>query len=273
MVTYSLCLTHRNNVETLEASLTSILNQVDSNFEIIVVDSLSSDGSLDILKRLSLEGRIKLIVKKCSRGKGRQIAFENSTGKYVISNLDLDEIYQPRVKQLLEIYHNQCEGSVLLSVYDDTKNHRGFQNVTITPSKFANELGGWHDLQYGEDWEFWARAAKVHAYHWHVFPLIQSFNLHEERLGNLNKFRLRVIRYREAKRCGRPIFRGDEKRTTKQRLFEFFVSFTLPFYQNYRDSFNGTFDCYDETYRIYGPAKSHELGTRSLDRKETTRVE
>jgi len=35
------------------------------------------------------KGDIKLIVEKCSRGKGRQIAFKNSTGKYIIANLDI----------------------------------------------------------------------------------------------------------------------------------------------------------------------------------------
>src|SRR3989442_5116656 len=118
MVKYSVCMTHKNNSKTLEASLNSILGQIDGSFEVVVVDAESNDGSLEKLRRYSDEGRIKLIVNKCSRGRGRQIALENSSGEYVISNMDLDEIYRASLKDLLRFYHEKCEDLVVLSVYD-----------------------------------------------------------------------------------------------------------------------------------------------------------
>jgi glycosyltransferase involved in cell wall biosynthesis len=250
LVRYSICITNRNNAPTLDASLKSILAQNVQDSEVVVVDSRSTDGSLEILKRYSDEGKIRLIVKGCSRGKGREIAFENCRGDYVISNMDTDEVYAPRLNELLSFYHSNCEGSALLCVYDATKKNRGFQNITIAPAELARKLGGWHDLQYGEDWEFWARAAKAGAYAWYAFPLIETFNEHEERLTTSNKIRFRYIRYREAIRCGRRIFSESENRTIKQNLGLIFSSFMALFYVNFRDPFNRDFDCYAESYRL-----------------------
>jgi glycosyltransferase involved in cell wall biosynthesis len=242
-------MTHKNNSKTLEASLNSILGQIDGSFEVVVVDAESNDGSLEKLRRYSDEGRIKLIVNKCSRGRGRQIALENSSGEYVISNMDLDEIYRASLKDLLRFYHAKCEDLVVLSVYDAARYLRAFQNVTIAPASTAREIGGWHDLQYGEDWEFWARAAKVGRFAWTVFPLVDSLNYHEERSTNLNRLRLRIVQYREALRCGRQLFPEDERRSLNQKLFLLLASGLVPFYENYRDPFNKVFNCYDATYR------------------------
>lgn len=250
MPKYSICMTHRNNTNTIEPSLNSILAQTDEDFEVIVVDAKSTDGSLKKLRRYSEEGKIKLIVNKCSRGKGRQLAFEASSGQYIIANMDLDEIYRPRLRELLRLYHAKCEGSVLLAVYDATKELRGIQNVTIAPSTVAKEIGGWHDLQYSEDWEFWARAAKANKYAWAVLPLVESINLHEERSSIVNKVRFRIIRYREAMRCGRPVFNVNEVRTPKQRIFLLLVASILPFYESYQDPYNRVFDSYGKSYRI-----------------------
>jgi glycosyltransferase involved in cell wall biosynthesis len=250
MVKYSVCLTHKNNLNTVDASLTSILAQIDENFEVVVVDAESTDGSLERLRRYQEEGRIKLIVRKCSRGIGRQVAFEGSSGEYIIANMDLDEIYRIGLRNLLKFYHSKCEGLAVLSVYDAARNLRGFQNVTVVRAETAREIGGWHDLQYGEDWEFWARAAKVKRYGWVVFPLVDKLNYHEERSTNLNKMRLRFMRYREAARCGRPVLREEEYKSISQRFFALLASVQAPFYETYRDPFNKVFDCYDESYRI-----------------------
>jgi glycosyltransferase involved in cell wall biosynthesis len=250
MTTYSICMTTKNAAATLDASLKSILSQGILDYEVIIVDSESTDGSLQILRKYENEGKIKLIIKKCSRGKGREIAFENSSGEYIIANLDSDEIYSPHLNGLIDFYHAKCENMVLLNVYDATPERRWIQNVTITTRGKAKHLGGWHDLQYGEDWEFWARAAKAGSYAWHVFPLVERFNKHSERLTTSNRLRYRYIRYREAKRCGRPMFRASEPRSGKQKLFEILVSITTPFYENYRDVFNSSFNCYAEKYRV-----------------------
>src|SRR5438445_3448665 len=110
---YSICVTNYNNVLTLRQSVESILNQIDSRFEIVVVDNKSTDGSQLVLREYSNRGKLKLVRARCSRGKGRQIAFENSIGNYVISNLDFDDVFQPRLDELLNKYHATCKETLL----------------------------------------------------------------------------------------------------------------------------------------------------------------
>jgi glycosyltransferase involved in cell wall biosynthesis len=250
IVKYSICITHKNNAGTLEASLDSVLSQIDEDFEVIVVDAQSTDGSLEKLKGYSERGKIKLIVAECSRGKGREIALENSTGEYVISNIDMDEVYRPRLGELLVFYHVKCEGRVLLAVHDAARDMVGFQNVTITSRTTAIALGGWHDLQYGEDWEFWARAAKKGEFSWTAFPLITTVNYHVERMTGPTMARYRFVRYRDSIRAGRRVFSPDEEVTLSQRAFYLLARCAAPFYSSYADPFYRTFKCYDRRYLV-----------------------
>lgn len=40
---YSICITQRNNLETMRASLESILGQINQSYEVVVVDGESSE--------------------------------------------------------------------------------------------------------------------------------------------------------------------------------------------------------------------------------------
>jgi len=68
-IKYSICITNYNNKETISECINSILNQIDSRFEIVVVDNMSNDGSERILSEMAELGTIHLIRMKCSRGK------------------------------------------------------------------------------------------------------------------------------------------------------------------------------------------------------------
>jgi hypothetical protein len=66
----SVGITNYNGFGTIERPLGSLLFQVDESFEIVVVDSMSVDGSFEFFERPG----VRLIREKCSRGRGRQIA-------------------------------------------------------------------------------------------------------------------------------------------------------------------------------------------------------
>ncbi|MEM3386022.1 MAG: glycosyltransferase family 2 protein [Nitrososphaeria archaeon] len=86
---YSICMTTYNTKKTVEKCFKSLLSQIDDRFEIIVVDNLSSDSTEKYLEKLALEGKIRLIKRKCSRGLGRQIAAENALGDVLIQQVML----------------------------------------------------------------------------------------------------------------------------------------------------------------------------------------
>lgn len=206
--TYAICITHRNNVATVRKSLESILTQIDDKFEVVVVDSFSNDGSFEVLQKFHDEGAIRLMRRKCSRGLGRQIAFENSKGEYVIANMDLDDTFRPVLSKTLDFYLAKTKGKVL-RVTDAMKGsdvpwHR--QAVTIAPRGVVSSVGGWRDLNWGEDWDLWERAARVGVYRWTVIPFRSEVGSARKTAEagfvgrNIHRFR----RNRQLIRLGRP---------------------------------------------------------------------
>lgn len=147
---YSICITSFNTVKTVRKSLISILGQIDDLFEVIVVDNNSQDGTIDILKEYEKSGKIKLIIRACSRGKGRQIAVDQSKGDYLIVNVDLDDVYKPVLKVVTDVYEKYFEGEFLL-----------MHGYGICPRRLAVEAGGYRDLQYAEDFDFYSRCARI----------------------------------------------------------------------------------------------------------------
>jgi len=143
-------MTNYNTITTLSKSLDALFQQLDNQFEVVVVDNYSNDGSLRLLKKLSDDGRIRLVTMKCTRGRGRQLALTASTGDYVISSVDLDDEIKPLLREAVRLYHEFFEGFFM---YMD-----GF---SIAPRKLIEDIGGWRDLQCGEDWDVWVRAASI----------------------------------------------------------------------------------------------------------------
>ena len=84
-----------NTIDYLDVFFNSLKNQTFKDFEIIVVDDLSTDGSYEFVKNYSVRSdnlKIQLIKgkEKMLPDKARQIAYRECNGKYVIS-VDTDD--------------------------------------------------------------------------------------------------------------------------------------------------------------------------------------
>jgi glycosyltransferase involved in cell wall biosynthesis len=269
---YSICITHFNNGPTVRRSIESILSQIDDSFEIVVVDNESTDGSYEILREFSELGEIKLIRARCSRGRGRQIAFENSTGDYVIANMDMDDVFRPRLLELLKRYHEVAEGK-LLWAYSRMRGQGfwGGEAFTIASRELINDLGGWRDLQVFEDRELCCRAARMGDFRTATFSLLESTNMHTERTRTLvGRLGWKYLRYREILRCGFPLQLWNRRETWKQKVIRVGMrAFVLPFYETYVDPFNYDFDSDDPRYSV-GDLDASETGGSGRGRDEDT---
>lgn len=235
---------------TVKQSLESILNQIDNRYEVVVVDNKSTDGSRSILREYARDGKIRLFEKKCSRGRGRQIAFEKSMGQYVISNLDLDDIFKPKLLELVDLYHARSEGNLLRATMDEDP-ARWAQTVTIAPRDLLLLLGGWPNLQLFEDWYLWARAGKLNRFSWTVFPLAINDTSHPERKTPRGKLMFRYFRYRESMRLGWPIsFSKGEKVWVAQRVAKALAQLSLPFLESYRGTVDLLFQPFDPSFKV-----------------------
>jgi glycosyltransferase involved in cell wall biosynthesis len=240
---YSICITHFNNAPTVKQSLESILNQIDDRFEVVVVDNRSTDGSYEILKEFASMGKIKLVQAKSSRGKGREIAFQNSKGKYIVANMDMDDVFKPRLRDLLARYHAIAEGKLLWAYSKAKGGFWGGESFTIAPRNLIEELGGWRDLQIFEDLELCSRAARHGKYCRGEFALLDTTNPHAERTRTrVRRMKWRYLRYREILRIGLPMGLWNKRESRKQKLIKVSMKILiLPFYESYVDPFNYEF--------------------------------
>lgn len=105
-----------NNVRDIERTLLSVLNQIYSNIEYIVIDGASTDGTLDIVR--IYKDRIAKLISEPDKGiydamnKGLAVA----TGDYVLFMNSGDELYSPQtVTQVFaaatdaDIYYGETE--------------------------------------------------------------------------------------------------------------------------------------------------------------------
>ena len=154
---YSICMANLNMAEFVEASLLSIYNQLDQEFEIVVVDGGSSDGSVEILERLEVnleKFRLIKLPRDLGRkiGTDRNISIQHARGKYVMLHLDCDDLYLPVIKDWVKIFlclEKQYGSSILVA---------GDQ-INMGRRDFLLSHGPYKNLQL-EDREMWTRLEK-----------------------------------------------------------------------------------------------------------------
>ena len=93
MIKYSIIIPNYNSLKWIKRCLDSVLQQTYTNFELIIVDDISDDGSLDVIKE-SQDERIKLIENKVKKynGGSRNVGIDNATGDYILFLDDDDYI-------------------------------------------------------------------------------------------------------------------------------------------------------------------------------------
>ena len=86
-----------NSLDYIEETLESVLAQTLDDFEVIVVDDASTDGSLELLKRLAAaDSRVKILTSEDNTGQAacRNNATREASGTY-IAFMDADDIWHP----------------------------------------------------------------------------------------------------------------------------------------------------------------------------------
>lgn len=84
-----------NSIKYIRDSIQSVVNQTFENWEMILVDDFSSDGSLELITNIAkIEKRLKIIQNKKNEGSGisRNKAIKLAKGKY-IAFLDSDDLW------------------------------------------------------------------------------------------------------------------------------------------------------------------------------------
>ncbi len=165
-IEYSLVGTSYNTVETVGPCLESITSLFDTrNMELIVCDNKSTDGTREAIQKFApFFKKLEVISKKSTRGKGRQIAFLNSAGSYIIQ-FDLDAIYNDGFRKLVQWHkHNKPDFAVIAG-------------NSIFPRKILMEIGGWNDLNWSEDLDMWIRLTLAGKAKWYGYETNHNIHL------------------------------------------------------------------------------------------------
>lgn len=174
-----------NGESYLEEAIESILNQTYQNFEFIIVDDASNDGSLSIIKNYSDE-RIKVIQNQDNIGLTRSLnnGLKSAKGEY-IARQDADDIsLKNRFEKQMDCLKEHPDVVLLGTSYytiDEFGNKLGkrlrLKNPTFDDMMRANtfthgsvifkkdricELGGYNPIfKYRQDYFLWLKVIKT----------------------------------------------------------------------------------------------------------------
>lgn len=152
---YSICIINLNMVDTVESSVRSVANQLDDRFEIVIVDGGSNDGSFNILEKLEREYpliRLHKLKRDSNRriGADRNKSVEIARGKYVLLNIDCDDLYEPYLLEWVQAFHliESKRGDCLVSG----------RHINMVKKTFFEEIGKYKNIRF-EDRDLWMRCA------------------------------------------------------------------------------------------------------------------
>jgi len=135
-----------NKSHTIEATLTSVLNQSFSDFEIVIVNDGSTDDSLQVINSFSQDHRIK-IFNQSNQGvsSARNQGIKFSTFNY-IAFLDGDDLWEPNyLSKIIEAiikFPNAgmfcCAGKIITGNDEIIRLDKNFENQITPINFFAN---------------------------------------------------------------------------------------------------------------------------------------
>jgi len=144
--TYSICVANWNSANTVRRWASSLLANLSTHDEVVIVDGNSKDGSEEFLANLCRANGFKFASAKPHVGRQRELAFRLSEGDYSITHIDTDDIVVS-LQEAKRLYHEVVEWDPV------TGNQRAFRcwGFFIIPRWMLEGIGGYPDLRFYED--------------------------------------------------------------------------------------------------------------------------
>lgn len=173
---FSVIITSFNRAKLLPRALSSLVNQTEKDWEAIIIDDGSKDGSYDIVKGYCMKYDNIRYLFHSNRGTGlsRNAGILSSCGLF-ITFLDSDDEYHKehlssRKRMLIEnsdieMIYGGCD--IIGEPYVPDKYNPGGKihldkcvvgGTFVVKRETAIRLGGFPDLRFGDDTEFFAKA-------------------------------------------------------------------------------------------------------------------
>lgn len=141
---FSIIIPLYNKEEYIESTISSVLKQSYTNFEIIIVDDGSTDKSLQIVKNIN-DSRIILFTKKNGGvSSARNFGIAKSKGEYICF-LDSDDIWTENyLKEINKIISKDKEADMICSAYgifkENPQNILRIRRISTLKNKIASTI-------------------------------------------------------------------------------------------------------------------------------------
>ena len=212
---FSIIITTFNSANYISKAINSITKQNYSNYEVILVDDCSTDGTLNFIEK-NYKKKIKIFSTDKNFGgpaKSRNIGIQNSTGEW-ISFLDADDFwFQNRLYHFDQFIKNNPESDVFCSneiKYNiDTGKKNKIFHGPFSDNFFNNLLINGNNLSPSatmvkrdfirknkilfdenpeligvEDYDFWLNLAKNKANFYFINKILNIYQIHKENISN-----------------------------------------------------------------------------------------
>jgi len=197
-----------NSAKFLVEAIDSVLNQTLNDFELIIIDDASNDGSLDIIKKYC-DNRIVLVQNNSNQGivYGLNHGISISKGEY-IARMDSDDICDPyrfeiQLKYLLDnnldvcgsyiqffgttnyikIFPTKLEDIIFLMQFGSPIAHP----TALFRKNFFNTIQYKEEYKYVEDLEIWKRAIIEDKKIGNVPSILLKYRTHNNQLSKVTK--------------------------------------------------------------------------------------
>ena len=179
-----------NSKKYIKKAIDSVLEQTYSNFELIIVDGNSTDGTLDILDEYKKKDRRIKVIQDEGRGIGAalQLGCQIASGKF-IARMDSDDIaINTRFEKQLKIFHSipnlilvaspviyiNEDDSIVGYSFPYTNKRIIIAHPTVMMKKDAYvKAGGYQPLLRAEDYFLWNRMRLMGEFYIFKEPLIK----------------------------------------------------------------------------------------------------
>lgn len=141
--------------DSLENTVRSIMNQINENFEVLVIDDASSDNTKEVLnKLLKLYPllRYESLLRDPNRKLGytRNYSIEKAEGEWCIFHIDADDTIGPHLRDFISAVEMLDRGFKTDKLYAGKQIHMARKSFLLSKGPFRN-------IYRGEDRDFYER--------------------------------------------------------------------------------------------------------------------
>lgn len=197
-----------NCVTYIEEAVNSILNQTFADFELIIIDDASTDGTAAILKKFT-DLRIKLVLKQVNQGVSAATndGFRLAQGKY-IARMDGDDIaVKERLEKQVKVLENNpnvfiCSNWIRFfgeadAIVKYKEKHNEiiaelliYCSICMCSAMFRRkELSGYfydENKKSGEDYDFWTKVAWLGEMY-NIQEVLLLYRVHDNQASKIHK--------------------------------------------------------------------------------------